>query len=483
MAAITSVKYPPTITATPGGYREMWRIAMPLILSMGAMTIMQFTDRVFLSRYSSVSLQAALPAGVLSHTLICLFQSIAGYSGTFVAQYHGAKKPGHCVHATIQGLWLALASWPVIIALIPLGIWLISIGGHSPDVFAAEKSYFTILMVTGVVVPLNAAASGYFMGVGRTHINLAANIIGCLINVVLDYALIFGAWGFPELGIRGAAYATAFSALVTLTILLATFFRGDAVQDYVKMKSEAALSSAHTRWLLWKPNFALLMRMIRFGTPTGLQILLDLASFSLFIILTGRMGNLALAASNIAFSINHLAFAPLLGMGWAASTVVGQHQGARNSVAAKKAGFTAMRMGLIYMTLIGSTFILFPHLYIALFNPKDAVFSTQELLAVGRQMLIMLTIWGLFDSISITLSGALKGAGDTRFVMFYMAFWSWGFFVPGSILIVWAGQGILALWFWLALYICLFTGGIWFRWQKEYWKNIKLIHHDEPLPL
>ncbi len=249
------------------------------------------------------------------------------------------------------------------------------------------------------------------------------------------------------------------------------------------MKTEAAITTARIRWLIWKPDLALLSRMLRFGTPTGLQILLDLASFSLFIILTGRMGNLALAASNIAFSINHLAFAPLLGMSWAAAAVVGQHQGARNSAAAEKAGFTAMRMGLLYMALIGSTFILFPGLYIALFNPKDAVFSAQELLATGRLMLIMMTIWGFFDSISIILVGALKGAGDTRFVLIYMALWSWGFFVPGSIWIVWSGQSILMLWLWLALYVCLFTSGIWLRWKKGTWKTIKLIHHDEVLVL
>lgn len=461
----------------------MWRIAMPLILSMGAMTIMQFTDRVFLSRYSSISLQAALPAGILAHTLICLFQSIAGYSGTFAAQYHGAKKPGHCVHATIQGLWLALASWPVILLLIPLGIWLISLGGHAPEVFAAEKSYFLILMVTGVVVPLNAAVSGYFMGIGRTNINLISSSLGCLINIVLDYALIFGVWGFPELGIRGAAFATAFSGLVTLTIQLVIFFRANAVHDYRDMKTEAAIAHTNIQWLVWKPDLTLLSRIFRFGTPNGLQILLDLASFSLFVILTGRMGNLALAASNIAFSINHLAFAPLLGLSWAAAAVVGQHQGAGNSNAAEKAGFTAMRMGLFYMALIGSTFIVFPHLYIALFNPKDAIFSAQDLLATGRLMLIMLTVWGFFDSISIVLVGALKGAGDTRFVLLYMALWSWGFFVPGSIFIVWSGQGILTLWLWLALYVCLFTSGIFIRWKKGTWKTINLIHHDEPLPL
>jgi MATE family multidrug resistance protein len=295
--------------------------------------------------------------------------------------------------------------------------------------------------------------------------------------------LIFGVWGFPELGIRGAAYATALAGLLTLVIQGAAFFRTNALQDYVDLKNDSTLSAARLRWLVWKPDPALLLRMIRFGTPAGLHILLDLSSFTLFVILTGRMGDLAQTASNIAFSINHLAFAPLLGLSWAASAVVGQHQGAQNSVAAEKAGFTAMRMGLLYMALIGSTFVLFPQLYIALFNPKDALFSSQELLAIGRQMLIMLTIWGFFDSISIILVGALKGAGDTRFVLIYMALWSWGFFVPGSILIIWKSQNILVLWAWLALYVCLFTSGILLRWKHGKWKTIKLIHHDEPLPL
>ena len=74
----------------PGGYREMLRVAYPLVLSMGTFTIMQFCDRIFLAHYSSTSIQAALPAGILSFTLICFFHALAGYSGTFVAQYHGA---------------------------------------------------------------------------------------------------------------------------------------------------------------------------------------------------------------------------------------------------------------------------------------------------------------------------------------------------------------------------------------------------------
>ncbi|MCL1920106.1 MAG: MATE family efflux transporter [Kiritimatiellaeota bacterium] len=464
----------------PGGYREMWRIAAPLILSMGAFTIMQFCDRVMLSRYNSVSIQAAIPAGVLAHTLICLFQAIAGYSGTFTAHYFGAKRPDQCVHSTVQGLWLALAAYPLILLLLPVGVWILSISDHAPGVFAEELSYFRILMVTGIVVPLNAAVGGYFIGTGRTRINLLASVIGCLLNIGLNAVMIFGLLGFPEMGIRGAAYATALSSLVTFIIQMILFLRAGAVRNYVSAKNDPAARRAHAAWRIWRPDLPLLKRILRFGTPSGIQLFMDLGSFTLFIMLTGRMGDVEQAASNIAFSINHLAFAPLLGFGMAASTVVGQHQGARNTPAAERAGGTALRMGLIYMTLIGITFIFFPREYFVLFNPRDATFTPEELLGIGRQMLIMATVWGFFDSISLILCGALKGAGDTRFVMIYMGIGGWLFFVPGSLALVWLGYGILALWYWLALYVCLFAIGVWVRWHRGHWKHIRLIHHDPP---
>ena len=463
---------------TPGGYRELWRSAAPLIFSMGAYTVMLFCDRVFLSRYSSISIQAALPAGVLAHTLVCLFQAVAGYSGTFVAHYYGAKKPDQCVHASVQGLWTALASWPIILLLLPLGIWIISLCNHAPEVFAEEKVYFTILTATSVVVPLNAAAGGYFIGVSRTEINLLANVLGCILNTILTYAMVFGRLGLPEMGIRGAAWATAISALTTFILLMALFFRTEAVKKYALAKSNPGKQGAHAVWLIWRPDWPLLKRILRFGIPSGVQMVMDLGSFSLFIMLTGSMGAVALAASNITLSINHLAFAPLLGIGMAASTLVGQHQGAGNTPAAERIGWTALRMGLIYMTLIGLTFILFPHEYFRLFSPNNATFTPEELLSIGRKMLIMVTVWGLFDSVCIILSGALKGAGDTRFVMIYMAIGGWLFFVPGALLLVWCGYGILTLWSWMTLYVCLFAIGTCIRWWCGRWKRIRLIHHD-----
>jgi len=452
----------------PGGYREMWRIVAPLILSMASYTIMQFCDRVFLSRYSSVTIQAALPAGVLAHTLICFFQALTGYAGTFTAHYHGAKDPAQCVRATVQGLWLALASWPLILLQIPFGTWLMTLGGHAPEVLAAEKTYFVILMAGGIMVPLNSAIGGYFMGIGRTKVNMVANTLGCSLNIVLNYAMIFGHWGVPAMGIAGAAYATLISGFVTCLVQVVLF-----------LKERHVLSVG---WrLALRLDLPLVGRIVRFGLPSGLQLVMDVGSFAVFIMLTGRLGDLALAASNIAFSINNLAFAPLLGFGLAASTVVGHHQGARHPEAARRAGYTGLKMGLIYMCVIGATFVLFPKGYFELFRSKDAAFTADELLSLGRPMLLMMTAWGLLDTVSIVLSGALKGAGDTRFVMVYMILGSWLVLVPGSLLLLHAGAGILGLWGWLAVYVCVLAVGFWWRWQQGRWKNIRVIECREGL--
>jgi MATE family multidrug resistance protein len=448
----------------PGGYREMGRIAAPLILSMASFTIMQFCDRVFLSRYSNVSIQAALPAGILAHTLTCFFQALAGYSGTFTAHYYGAKETDACVRSTLQGIWLAFLSWPLILLLIPFGCWLMALSGHAPDVLTAEKTYFIILMAGGVVVPLNCAIGGYFMGIGQTTINMAANAFGCLLNIVLNYVMIFGHWGVPPLGIAGSAYATLISGAAICLILFAVFLRDPAVR-----------AQTGRAWL--RMDGVLMWRIVRFGTPSGVQLLMDVGTFALFVMLTGRLGDVSLAASNIAFSINNLAFAPLLGFGMAASTLVSQHQGAKNPEAAERAGYTGLKIGVLYMCLIGATFVFLPRAYFELFRPPNAPFSADELLAIGRTMLLMMAAWGLFDTVSIILSGALKGAGDTHFVMVYMSVGGWLFLVPGSILLLYLGYGILGLWVWLTAYICLLAIGFWWRWHAGHWKTIRVIEH------
>jgi MATE family multidrug resistance protein len=451
-----------------GGYRDVLRVAYPLALSMGAFTVMQFCDRIFLARYSSVAIQAALPAGILSFTLICFFQALAGYAGTFVAQYHGAGQPEGCVRATAQGIWLSLLSWPVIVALIPLGLWLMRLSGHAPEVLRAERSYFCILTAAGVVVPMGSAIGAFLTGQGRMRANTLASIGGCLLNVVLDYGMIFGRLGFAEMGIKGAAIATVIAGCFAPAVLLALFLRDPLVR---RMGWRRALA----------PDWPLARRMIRYGGPSGGHLLVDVGAFSFFVMLTGRLPAVEFAASNIGFSINSVAFMPLVAISIAASIVVGQCQGRSASDDAARAGWTALMIGWCYMGAVAASFLLFPESYYRLFRSREAAYTVEQLVAVGRPMMLMMAVWGMFDTVNVVLSGALKGAGDTRFVLVYMLAFGWLIWIPGELILLRRGGGILAAWIWLTVYVLLLAVGFWWRWQSGRWRAVDLLAREVPL--
>ncbi len=330
-------------------------MSAPIIVTMASFTLMQFFDRVFLARHGSVSLRASLPAGILAFTLTMFFQSLAGYAGTFVAQYHGAGRKKECGRATAQGIWLGLLTWPLCLALVPLGFWILSIARHPADVLVAEKTYMGILMVGAGFWSLTNAVSGFFSGRGDTGTPMRASLVANLSNILLDYALIFGKWGFPEWGIAGAAVATVVSSALGLVILFTLYYRKRFRDEY-------------GTWSARRLDRKQMAPILRFGMPAALQTLQDIGSFAFFVVLLGRLPEADMAISNIAFSINNVAFMPLLGMGMAATIVVGQYQGARDAATAERAGWTAMKLAWAYMGVIALTFLFLPGLYFRLFT-------------------------------------------------------------------------------------------------------------------
>ena len=453
----------------PGGYREVWRVAAPIIVSMASFTLMQFCDRIFLARHGSVSLRASLPAGILAFTLASFFQTLAGYAGTFVAQYHGAGRKRECARATAQGIWLGLASWPLCWALIPLGNWILAAAGHPADVLEAEKTYMGILMVGGGFWALTNALSGFFSGRGDTRTPMVASLVANLANIGLDYALIFGKWGFPAWGIAGAAAATVIASALGLAFLGAIYFGKRFAEEY------------DTRGEGMRFDRGLMGPMLRYGTPAALQTLQDVGAFAFFVVLLGRLPEGDMAASNIAFSINNVAFMPLLGMGMAATIVVGQYQGARDSATAERAGWTALKLGWIYMGAIALTFVLMPRAYFSLFTGEgEGMVGLEEVMGKGRLLLGMMAAWGLLDAINLIVSGALKGAGDTRFVLLATSLATWLVWIPGEMaLLLWLDAGLVAAWIWMTVFVFLLAGGFWVRFKRGRWKGIEMIRREE----
>ena len=456
----------------PGGYREVWRVAAPIIISMASFTLMQFFDRVFLARHGSVSLRASLPGGILAFTLTSFFQTLAGYAGTFVAQYHGAGRKKECAQATAQGIWLGVLTWPAGLALIPVGYAILKLAGHPADVLEAEKVYLGVLMLGCGFWAMTNAVAGFFSGRGDTRTPMVASLVANLANIALDYALIFGHWGFPAWGIAGAGVATVIGSAMGMVFLLAIYANRRFSEEYGTRKEGLLFD--------WKR----MVPLLRFGTPAALQTLQDVGSFAFFVVLLGRLPAADMAASNIAFSINNIAFMPLLGMGMAATILVGQYQGARQPDVAERAGFTAMKLAWGYMGVIAISFVLFARMYFSLFtgDGPDMV-AMDDVLGKGRWLLVMMSIWGMLDAISLVLGGALKGAGDTRFVLLCSSLMTWLIWIPGeAILLLWLDAGLLSAWIWMTVFIFLLSAGFWFRFRRGRWKSIEMIRHEPLVP-
>jgi MATE family multidrug resistance protein len=208
--------------------------------------------------------------------------------------------------------------------------------------------------------------------------------------------------------------------------------------------------------------------------------LVDVSAFTVFVMMTGRLDEASLAASNTGFAINNLAFMPLIGISTAASVLVGQYQGRRESDYANRAAWSAIKLGWCYMAIAALSFILFPSAYLKLFRSSKANYTMDELLAIGRPMMAMMAAWGMFDAVSIIFSGALKGAGDTRFVMLYMLIFGWCVWLPAEIIVLTHGGSILSAWLILTIYILILAIGFFWRWQSGKWRTIKLIEHEAP---
>jgi len=454
----------------PGSYREILSLSYPLILSTASMTVMHFVDRMFLSWYSQAAIAAATPAGITSFTIVCFFMGVSQYTTTIVAQYFGAKDNATCGTATWQGVFFSLASYGAIVLCIPLGPVIFHWGGHSSELVELEVRYFSILMWGGGLVPLQSALASFFTGRGDTKTTMMANVAGNAVNVILDYGLIFGKWGLPEMGLPGAALATVLASIVPVVILTCLFLRRENNRQFAthRVRFDAQL----------------FRKLLRYGVPAGFQFFLEIGCFTLFVLIVGRLGEVELAVTNIALTIDMLAFMPVIGISIATSTLVGQSMGRGEPDLAEKTTYAALVLVLAYMGFMATIFVLFPGPLLSIFKIRGhEVADFSVVLQYGRYILIMVAIYSVFDALGIAFSAGLKGAGDTRFVMWTAVIAGWTLFVPPVYLTVSVFHGGLILaWVWATLYIVILGLVYFWRFRKGKWKTIDMIGEDRETP-
>lgn len=451
-----------------GGYRELLGIALPLILSTSAWSIQHFVDRMFLTWYSTEAIAAAMPSGILNFMIMTLFIGTASYINTFVAQYFGAKQYKKIGPIVWQGSYIAIFGGIVHLLLIPFARPIFSFFNHAPEIQSLEVIYFQILCLGAFPAIASSAFSSFFSGRGRPWPLMWINFIATLTNIIFDYLLIFGHFGFPEMGIRGAAIATVMSACVSFTIYLIIIMRPEFCMKFCPSSSR-------------KFDLHLLRRLIQFGLPNGVQFFLDIAGFTAFLMLMGQLGRDSLAATNIAFNINNLAFMPMIGFGIAVSVMVGQYLGEDKPVLAQKSVYSGFHITIIYMSLMAMLYLTNPNIFI---KPFTAGSSGDEMEFIRKTVVVLLkfvALYSIFDTLNIIFAAAIKGAGDTRFVMWMISFLSVTVLIVPTYLalIIWK-KSIFVGWAIITVYI-ISLGTIFFlRFLGGKWKNMRVI--EKPIP-
>jgi MATE family multidrug resistance protein len=445
-------------------YRDVLRVSMPIVMSMATTVVMTFTDRVFLANYSIDAIAAALPAGIIAYVFLIFFADTVGYVSVIIAQYTGAGALHRVGGAMWQAIYLAFISWLIMVGLSFGAGPLFRLVGHSAEVQQLEVIYFRMLCLGSGIHIIGMSFSSFFTGRGVTRPVMIIYIIAMFLNVPLDYALIYGVWIFPELGILGAAIATVFSwTSATLLLGFIVFTR----------ENNSTFNTSQN----YQFDADLFRRLLRFGVPSSLQFSLDVFAFSFFVLMVGRIGKAELVVTNIAISLDSVSFRPLSGFALGASTLVGQALGRNRPDEAVAAARATMVIVASYMAVFILAFVFAPLPLLELFRPRDI--SPEGFAAIkGMGVVVLRFVAGylLLDGLYMISTAVLKGAGDTRFIMWSMGVLSvFGMILPMYIGIEVFGKGLYFAWSWSVFFLFQLALVTCWRFYQGKWKTMRVI--------
>ena len=423
----TSTPAVPRVRAA-GGYREVVSLALPLVLCMLSQTIMTAVESAFLGHYGMVEQGAAGLAGALLWPLLlsCNWSGIGVQ--ICVAQSIGAQRRTDCGALTWQGIYVSLLAW-LCLVIAGLGARLIvQLSAPSPALVEPTILYLRIELLGSLPGLVNLTLVGFFRGIGDTTTPLMVTLVVELLGTLLDLLLIFGVAGLPRLGITGAALATVSANAVGTVIYLYLFLRRGRREGF--LTQPRLPFDRHACW-----------RLVRISWPIGAHGVLDMGAWTLFTALAARLGTVEAAAHAIAIRIIALGYMAGYGISVAATTLVGRYLGAQEPAAARRSMRSSLILTLLLMVSMGAGFFVWRQSLVALF--------TQDLTVapLAVQLVSVVALFQLFDSLSLSAMGVLRGAGQTRWPMLAALLVNWGLFIPCAALVMftWHG-GIIGGW-------------------------------------
>lgn len=453
----TEAKAPePPRSRQPGGFRDVFALALPVILTQISVTAMQTVDSAFVGSIGATELAAVGFGGVWVWTAVCFFIGLTSAVQTFVSQHHGAGELDSCGNWSWQGIYAAVPLAGLMALVLFLGVApLMELLRPSDAMKPLVVDYVTMRTLGAAGLTVAVALSSFFRGLGDTKTPLYATLAANGVNALLDYGLIFGELGLPKLGVMGAGLATSIAEWVYMGVLLYAFWR-------------PAIRERYRTEFVW-PEAKRIRRILRTGLPIGGQWWLEMTSFAAFSTLVARLGDASMAASQAFVVLLSMSFMQAIGISMAVSTLVGQYVGSKDDESVERSFRSGLKLVTLLAGAVALMFALIPGLLLGVFT------NDPEVVAIGRPLLLVGAFFQLFDAYAIVADGALRGAGDTLWPFWLRFALSWGVFLPLAYLLGFRLEGGLT-WAWAGglVYISLLAVTLVWRFRSGAWKEIEI---------
>jgi MATE family multidrug resistance protein len=442
------------LTASPwtSEARELMKLALPLVATQVAQMAVMTTDVIMLGRLS----KEALAGAALGNTIF-YFAWLFGMGPTaaispMIAHILGARRSDRAnVRAVVRmGFWVTLLlSVPLATFLLFAEQILVFLRQQPP--LAAAAGQFVMPLSVGLVFSLGfQVLRSYVTALERPLASLWVMLATIVFNAVADYALIFGHFGFPKLGLFGSGVATACSYTFSFFAMIVVVFASRDLRVYRIFR----------RFL--RPDWQKFAELFRLGMPIGMTMMFEAALFNAATLVMGTFGTVAVAAHQVAINVPSITFMVPLGIALAATVRVGLAAGAEDMAGARRAGFTAIGIGAGFMSVMAVVLALFPRQIAALYFADNA--ANADVLALTAQFLMIAAAFQIFDGIQVVASLSLRGLKDARMPMWIAgaAYWLIGFplCLGLGVGLGWQGFGV-----WTGLAFALMAAALLLSWR------------------
>ena len=414
--------------------RALVALSLPLVGSNLAQMALHVTDTVMLGWYGVTELAAVVLGASTFFVLFILGAGFAQAVMPMVASALGQGDETQVRRDTRMGMWLSilygLAIYPVFWGS---GAILLALK-QAPDVSALAEGYLRIAGLGMVPALLVMALKSFLSALERAAIVLWATLAGVALNIVLNWALIFGHWGAPELGVAGAAIASV--ATQVLTLIVMALYAG----------LHADFRRFHLFQRVWRPDWPAFVQVYRLGWPIGLTGLFESGLFQAAALMMGWIGTRELAAHGIALELAAIAFMAHLGLSNAATVRTGRYRGAGDRQGLRDGALAAIGLSAIAAAGVIAIFLSLPAPLIRLFldmsNPE-----AEAIVAYGSALLAVAALFQLADAAQVMALGLLRGVQDTRVPMVLASVSYWLIGIPASYALAFPlGLGGVGLW-------------------------------------